>query len=85
MIGLVRSEHGVTRADAARRLRMSSGGAADLVARLRRARLLDETPAPVQGRGRPTTVLSPHPDGPLVLSVELRPADWRLAQAGLDG
>ncbi|PRC48194.1 XylR family transcriptional regulator, partial [Mycobacterium sp. ITM-2017-0098] len=42
MIGLVRSEHGVTRADAARRLRMSSGGAADLVARLRRARLLDE-------------------------------------------
>ncbi|PRC46444.1 XylR family transcriptional regulator, partial [Mycobacterium sp. ITM-2017-0098] len=42
-------------------------------------------PAPVQGRGRPTTVLSPHPDGPLVLSVELRPADWRLAQAGLDG
>lgn len=85
LIGLVRSEPGITRADAAQRLRISSGGAADLVARLRRAHLLDETPAPALGRGRPTTVLGPNPDGPLVLSAELRPRDWRLAKAGLDG
>ncbi|VEG58581.1 ROK-family transcriptional regulator [Mycolicibacterium aurum] len=85
VIGLVRSEPGVTRAAAARRLRMSSGGAADLIARLRRERLLDETPAPAQGRGRPTTILGPHPEGPVVLAVELRSRDWRLAQAGLDG
>lgn len=85
VIGLVRAEPGITRAAAAQRLRMSSGGAADLMARLRRADLLDEAPAPATGRGRPTTVLCPHPDGPLVLTVELRPGDWRLAQAGLDG
>jgi predicted NBD/HSP70 family sugar kinase len=85
MIGLVRAEPGITRAVASRRLRMSSGGATELVARLRRAHLLDEAPAPAQGRGRPTTVLGPHPEGPLVLAVELRPADWRLARAGLDG
>lgn len=85
LIALARSEPGITRAAAAQRLRMSSGGAADLVARLRRAHLLDETPAPAQGRGRPTTVLCPHPEGPLVLAVDLRPADWRLAHAGLDG
>ncbi|MDG4667112.1 ROK family transcriptional regulator [Mycobacterium sp. 236(2023)] len=85
LIGLARAEPGITRAAAAQRLRMSSGGAADLVARLRRARLLEETPAPAQGRGRPTTVLCPHPEGPLVLAVDLRPGDWSLAQAGLDG
>jgi predicted NBD/HSP70 family sugar kinase len=85
LITLVRAEPGVTRAAAARRLRMSSGGAADLVARLRRVHLLDETPAPVAGRGRPTTVLSPHPEGPVVLALDLGPHDWRLAQAGLDG
>ncbi|WP_234790728.1 ROK family protein [Mycolicibacterium wolinskyi] len=85
MIGLVRSQPGITRAVAAQRLRMSSGGATDLLARLRRVHLLDETPAPAQGRGRPTTVLGPHPDGPLVLVADLRPGDWRLAQAGFDG
>lgn len=85
MIGLVRSQPGITRAAAAQRLRMSSGGATDLLARLRRVRLLDETPAPAQGRGRPTTVLGPHPDGPLVLIADVRPGDWRLAQAGVDG
>jgi predicted NBD/HSP70 family sugar kinase len=30
-------------------------------------------------------VLGPHADGPLVLAVDLRAADWRLAVAGLDG
>ncbi len=84
LIGLVRSEPGITRAAAARRLGMSSGGAADLIARLRRAHLLEEMPAPALGRGRPTTVLCPHPEGPLVLAIDLRPGDWRLARAGLD-
>jgi predicted NBD/HSP70 family sugar kinase len=56
-----------------------------MVARMRRTRLLEETPAPVQGRGRPTTVLGPHAEGPLVLAADLRAGDWRLALAGLDG
>ncbi len=85
LVDVVRSEPGITRAAAAQRLGLGTGGAAELVARLRRARLLDETPAPVQGRGRPTTVLCPHADGPLVLAADLRAGDWRLALAGLDG
>jgi predicted NBD/HSP70 family sugar kinase len=85
LIGVVRAEPGITRAAAARRLGIGSGGATELVARMRRARLLDEAPAPVQGRGRPTTVLGPHAAGPLVLAAELREGDWRLALAGIDG
>ena len=85
LVEVVRSEPGITRAAAAQRLGLGSGGAAELVARMRRARLLEETPAPVQGRGRPTTILGPHADGPLVLAADLRAGDWRLALAGLDG
>jgi predicted NBD/HSP70 family sugar kinase len=85
LIEVVRSEPGITRAAAAQRLGLSSGGATELVARMRRARLLDETKAPAQGRGRPTTVLGPHADGPLVLAADLRAGDWRLALAGIDG
>src|SRR6201990_1949061 len=85
LIGGVRAEPGITRAAAAQRLGIGSGGATELVARMRQARLLEETPAPAQGRGRPTTVLGSHPDGPLVLAADLRAADWRLALAGIDG
>lgn len=85
LIGLVRAEPGITRAAAAQQLGIGTGGAADLVARLRRAHLLAETPAPATGRGRPTTVLGAHPKGPLVLAAELRTGDWRLALAGIGG
>ena len=85
LVGVVRSEPGITRAAAAQRLGIGSGGATELVARMRQARLLDETPARAQGRGRPTTVLGPHADGPLVLAADLRATDWRLALAGIDG
>jgi predicted NBD/HSP70 family sugar kinase len=85
LVEVVRAEPGITRAVAAQRLGISSGGATELVARMRQALLLDETPAPAQGRGRPTTVLGPHAKGPLVLAADLRAADWRLALAGIDG
>jgi predicted NBD/HSP70 family sugar kinase len=85
VLGQVRSEPGVTRAEAARRLRLGSGSATEIVARLRALDLLDEVPAPVVGRGRPTTSLLPHPRGPLVAAVELRFEEWRCAVAGLDG
>jgi len=85
LIAVVRSEPGITRAAAAQRLGIGSGGATELVARMRQARLLDETPAPAKGRGRPTTELGPHADGPLVLAADLRATDWRLALAGIDG
>ncbi|TQR82700.1 ROK family protein [Mycobacterium hodleri] len=85
MIAVVRAEPGITRAAAAQRLGIGSGGATELMARMRNVGLLGESPAPVQGRGRPTTVLGPHDEGPLVLAVDLRSGDWRLALAGVDG
>ena len=85
VLAQVRAQPGVTRAEAARRLRLGSGSATEIVARLRALDLLDEVPAPVLGRGRPTTSLLPHPRGPLVAAVELRHEEWRCAVAGIDG
>jgi predicted NBD/HSP70 family sugar kinase len=76
---------GSTRAAVAQRLGLSSGSATEITARLRDLALLAEAPATATGRGRPTTVLGPHPDGPVVVAVDLRHEDWRCAVAGLDG
>ncbi|MEV0201776.1 ROK family transcriptional regulator [Nonomuraea sp. NPDC050691] len=81
----MRRRPGVTRADVARRLALSTGSATEITARLRELALLSETPAAASGRGRPTTVLNPHPDGPLVIAVDLRQEDWRCAAAEIDG
>src|SRR5918996_1375177 len=81
----MRRTPGVTRAAVVQRLGLSSGSATEITARLRELALLTETPAAVTGRGRPTTVLAPHPDGPVVVAVDLRYEDWRCAVAGLDG
>ncbi|WP_072805900.1 ROK family protein [Rhodococcoides yunnanense] len=85
LLALLRAEPGITRAIAAQRLGISSGGATDLVARLRTAELLDESPAPTRGRGRPTTVLRAHDHGPLAIAADLRPGDWRLALTDIAG
>ncbi|MFI5510759.1 ROK family protein [Mycobacterium sp. NPDC051804] len=85
LLDVVRSEPGITRTAAAQRLGIGSGNATELATRLRDAKLLDEEPAPAQGRGRPTTLLGAHAEGPLVLAVDLRASDWRLALAGVDG
>lgn len=85
VLAVVRREPGITRAALALRAGLSSGSATDIAARLRELALLQESPAPVTGRGRPTTVLGAHPEGPLVVVVDLRQEDWRLAVAGLDG
>jgi predicted NBD/HSP70 family sugar kinase len=81
----LRAHPGTTRAALAQRLELSTGSAAEITARLRELRLIAESPAPVRGRGRPTTVLRAHPAGPVVLALHLRMADWRLAVAPLDG
>ncbi|MFB4299818.1 ROK family transcriptional regulator [Actinomadura sp. NTSP31] len=81
----MRREPGVTRAAVARRLGLSTGSATEITARLRDLALLAETPAATAGRGRPTTVLTPHPDGPVVIAVDVRQGDWRCAVAALDG
>ena len=75
---------GITRAAVARALRLSTGSATEVTARLRDVHLLTEVPAPSQGRGRPTTVLQPHPQGPVVLALDLRQSSWRSAVVALD-
>lgn len=81
----MRREPGVTRAGVAQRLGLTTGSATEITARLRELALLAENPAAVSGRGRPTTVLRPHPDGPVVIAVDVRQEDWRIAVAALDG
>jgi predicted NBD/HSP70 family sugar kinase len=85
LLDLVRREPGVTRAAAARRLRLSTGSATEIATRLRELALLEEAPAPISGPGRPTTLLNEHPRGPVALAVDLRHEDWRIAVAGLAG
>ncbi|WP_239082177.1 ROK family protein [Actinoplanes teichomyceticus] len=76
----------MTRADAARLLGVGTGAATELVSKLSRAALLTQGPAAPSGtRGRPTTVLLPHPDGPLVLAVAITPETWRVEAVELGG
>ncbi|SDM88518.1 ROK family transcriptional regulator [Actinomyces ruminicola] len=82
---LLRAIPGITRAQIARRLGISSGTAADLVTRMRQAALLEEGEAVPNGRGRPTAALTAHPRGPLVLAVEITATGWRISTAGVDG
>lgn len=84
LLELVRREPGITRAAAAQRLRLSTGSATEITARLRDLCLLTEAPAPISGRGRPTSMLRPHPKGPVVVAIELRHEDWRCAVASVD-
>ncbi|MGR6917729.1 ROK family transcriptional regulator [[Actinomadura] parvosata] len=81
----MRREPGATRAAVARRLGLSTGSATEITSRLRDLALLAETPATPASRGRPTSVLVPHPEGPVVIAVDLRQEDWRCAVAALDG
>ncbi|NJP88542.1 ROK family protein [Nonomuraea sp. FMUSA5-5] len=85
MLDEMRREPGVTRAAVARRLGLSTGSATEITSRLRDLALLAETPAAPASRGRPTSVLVPHPEGPVVIAVDLRQEDWRCAVAALDG
>jgi predicted NBD/HSP70 family sugar kinase len=82
----VHAEPGVTRASLADALGMPSGFAAETLARLTSLRLLTERPAPPTGsRGRPTTALHPHPDGPLVAVAAIAHETWRVAAVQLGG
>ncbi|MET0315580.1 MAG: XylR family transcriptional regulator, partial [Rhodococcus fascians] len=49
LTAVVRANPGITRVEAAQRLGIGSGGATELVARLKHARILDETPAKTRG------------------------------------
>jgi predicted ArsR family transcriptional regulator len=74
-----------TRAEAARLLGIGRNTAAALVGELEAARLLHEVPAESGARGRPTTMLVPHPQGPLAFAVDFREDSWTLAAVELGG
>jgi len=86
LLGVVHARPGITRAAAARQLGVGTGAAAELVARLSQAKLLAEAPAAPSGsRGRPTTVLLPHPAGPLILAATITHESWRIDVVELGG
>jgi predicted NBD/HSP70 family sugar kinase len=75
----------LTRAGAARLLDIGRNTAAALVGDLEAAGLLHEAPAGATGRGRPTTLLLPHPAGPVAFAADIREDSWTLAQIELGG
>jgi predicted NBD/HSP70 family sugar kinase len=63
---------------------MSSGLAADTVARLRDRRLVEEIGTPETGkRGRPTRSLVAHPEGPVVVVAAISHEHWELCAVEL--
>jgi predicted NBD/HSP70 family sugar kinase len=86
LLRVAHARPGVTRADAARILGVGTGAATEIVARLSQSSLLAEAPAAPSGaRGRPTTVLVPHPAGPLVLAAAITHESWRIDVVELGG
>lgn len=82
----VHAHPGLTRAQAAAEIGIPSGFAAETVARLVDADLIAERPGPATGRrGRPTALLGPHPDGPLVAATAIGPETWQVAAVELGG
>ncbi len=82
----VHDRPGMTRAQAAAEIGIPSGFAAETVARLVADGLIAEHPAPATGRrGRPSTVLGAHPDGPLVAAAAIGQATWQVAAVELGG
>jgi predicted NBD/HSP70 family sugar kinase len=85
LIEVMRRQPGITRAQAARLQGLSSGSATEIVARLRGLALLDERPGPAPATGRPSRLLSPHPQGPVVVAADVQYGGWQCAYAGIDG
>ena len=82
----VHDHPGVTRAEVAAQIGIPSGFAAETVARLVTSRLVCERPALATGRrGRPTTSLHAHPDGPLVAAAAITHDTWQVAAVQLGG
>ncbi|MFG1926913.1 ROK family transcriptional regulator [Cryptosporangium sp. NPDC048952] len=86
LLRIVHARPGVTRAEAARLIGVGTGAATELVGRLGAAGLVHEQPAAPSGaRGRPTTALVPHPEGPLVAAVSITHEAWQVAAVELGG
>src|ERR1700759_3859205 len=88
-IGVLRAVHaepGITRARLARELDISSGLASETVARLVGSRVVAGGPAHSTGsRGRPTSSLGPHPQGPVAAVAAISHESWEVAAMLLGG
>lgn len=85
LLRLLHVEPGITRREACDRLSLTTGGATELIERLRESHLVSEERSQQSGPGRPTTTLGAHPDGPLAAIVDLRTSAWQLFVADLAG
>src|SRR3954451_23748378 len=85
LLRAIHREPGITRRHAGEHLGLSSGALTETVERLRAAHLLTESRAAIAGPGRPTTILEPHEQGPLVIVVELRAREWVVTLGDLAG
>lgn len=74
-----------TRSRLTQDLALARGTASVLVSGLVDDRLLHEEPSAEHGRGRPTQVPGPHPQGPLALAVDVREDSWEVAACELGG
>ncbi|MHB8241915.1 MAG: ROK family transcriptional regulator [Solirubrobacteraceae bacterium] len=82
----VHATPGISRVRLTRELGISSGLAADLVARLQSRRLVAESPGSASGRrGRPTLELGAHPQGPLAAVAVIGHETWTASIVELGG
>jgi predicted NBD/HSP70 family sugar kinase len=86
LLQAVHARPGLSRAEAATLLGLSTGAATELVAKLAAAHLLTERSlAPTGNRGRPSRQLVPHPRGPLVLAAGITQTTWQVQVGQLGG
>jgi predicted NBD/HSP70 family sugar kinase len=86
LLQAVHSRPGLSRAEAAGLLGLTTGAATELVAKLVAAQLLSErSVAPTGSRGRPSRQLVPHPRGPVVLAAEITQTAWQVQVVQLGG
>jgi predicted NBD/HSP70 family sugar kinase len=84
---LVHTEGTIRRSELTNQLGLSRGAVGTLVEELRTQRLVavETSPVPAGDTGRPSHVVSPHPEGPVAAAVALRSQTYRVALVGLGG
>ena len=84
---LVHTEGPIRRSELTARLGLSRGAVGALVEELRVQRLVavETSPLPAGDTGRPSHLVSPHPDGPVAVAVALSAQTYRVALVGLGG
>lgn len=84
---LIHTEGPIRRSELTSRLGLSRGAVGALVEELRVQHLVavETSPLPVGDTGRPSHLVSPHPDGPVAVAVALSAQTFRVALVGLGG